>query len=671
MDQRFTAAIVIVLALAVFSLTWVGIRQSRSDSFELLVLQGRAFTEALAQAAENAIVSETFYDYLVHQRYAEIVVGLTEPDLQSLTDQQLAQVAQAHDLYGVFVVGADSSLVAGSIVGGPKVALPDFVYEEVRQLIADPEENYILLLEEGDRPGQAIHYYLEITNRLDRVVLIMTDALYYLDALEQTQIGYLARKMAREQGVAYIMYQSTEGIVFSSRTTGRLLAIESDPFLAEALEADSIMHRLYEFQDNNVLELVRPFSTTKYPFGLLRVGLSLEGFYTVSKGFDRQMMAIAGALFVLAVVALLYLNSRQKRKEIARQYTRIKSVTDKIFDEMRTGVAAVDSAGTITLANDAFTRIFGLGNCVGCRWDEAIGTADLAFQQMAAAREASTETELTLDIRGASKTLLVATSRLHDETDQVGGIIVVVYDITRLKEFERKSTRRERLSEMGNLAAGVAHEIRNPLNTISIAAQRLSSEFATGRDSDEYLSITNQIKSEIKRLNEIISKFLTLAREEKKRYTTMNLSDFITRTVEFFQPEIDKLKLDLSVKVEPSLQVEADPASLKQVFINLFNNAKEALGGQAGEISIVAQARGDTIEIAFSDSGPGVKKELREKIFTPYFTTKEAGTGLGLATVHKIISDLGGDVRVEDSDLGGARFVITIPKPDLQTKALC
>ena len=662
MDQRFTAAIVIVLALAVFIITWVGIRQSRSDSFELLVLQGGSFTEVLAQAAENAIVSETFYDYLVHQRFAEIVVDLTEPDLQSLTDQQLAQIAQAHNLYGVFIFSADSSLAAGSIVGGPKVALPDFVYEEVRQLIADPEENYILLLEEGDRPGEAIHYYLEITNTLDRVVLIMADALYYLDALEQTQIGYLAQKMAREQGVVYIMYQSTEGIVFSSRTTGQLLAIESDPFLTEALEADSIMHRLYEFQDNNVLELVRPFSTTKYPFGLLRVGLSLEGFYAVSKGFDRQMIAIAGALFVLAVVALLYLNSRQKRKEIARQYTRIKSVTDKIFDEMRTGVAAVDSAGTITLANDAFAGIFGVESCVGRRWDEAIGMADLAFQQMAAAREASTETELTLDIRGAAKTLLVATSRLHDEVDKVGGIIVVVYDITRLKEFERKSARRERLSEMGNLAAGVAHEIRNPLNTISIAAQRLSSEFAMGKDSDEYLSITNQIKSETKRLNEIISKFLTLAREEKKRFSTIDLSDFITRTVEFFKPEADKLKLDLSVKIEPGLQVEADPDSLKQVFINLFNNSKEALGGQAGEVSIVAQARGDTIEIAFSDSGHGVKKELREKIFTPYFTTKEAGTGLGLATVHKIISDLGGDIRVEDSDLGSAGFVITIPR---------
>ncbi len=662
LDQRFTAAIVIILALAVLILTWVGIRQSRRDSFELLVLQGRAFTEALAQAAENAIVSETFYDYLEHRRYGEIVADLNEPDLASLTDHQLAQITQAHNLYGIFVFGSDSSTIAGSIIGGPKITLPDFVYEEVRQLIANPESNYVLLLDQGEHPGEATHYYLEITNTLDRVVLIMADALYYQEALKQTQIGYLAQKMAREQGVEYIIYQSTEGIIFSSRATGQLLAIESEPFLSDALEADSIVHRVYEFQGKKVLELVRPFSTEEYPFGLLRVGLSLDGFYAVSRGFDRQMVALAGVLFVLAVVLLLYLNSRQKRKEIARQYTQMKSVTDKIFDEMRTGVAAVDGAGTITLANNAFAGIFGIDNCEGCRWDDAVGVTDLDFRQIASSGEASSETEITLEAKGITKTLLVATSKLQAEGGRLGGVVVVVYDITRLKEFERRSARRERLSEMGNLAAGVAHEIRNPLNTISIAVQRLAEEFGPTENVEEFRSFTDQIRSETKRLNEIINRFLILAHEEKKRYATLNLTDFIIDTAEFFKPEAEKLKLHLSVDVEPDLTVEADPDSLKQMFVNLFNNAKEALGGQPGQISIVAQVHGGTIEIAFSDSGPGVKTELREKIFTPYFTTKEAGTGLGLPTVHKIISELGGDIRVEDSNLGGTRVVITIPR---------
>jgi PAS domain S-box-containing protein len=660
LEQRFTGAIVIVLALAVLILTWVGIRQSRSDSFELLVLQGRAFTEALAQAAENAISSETFYDHLVHKRYAEIVVDLTEIPLNKVNNQQLAQIAQNHDLFGLFVFAADSNLVAGSIVGGPKIALPEFVTEEVRQLIANPESNYVLLLEEGEKPGEAVHYYLEITNTLDRVVVIIADALYYVNALEQTQIGYLAQKMAREQGVVYIMYQSTEGIIFSSRAPGQILAIDSDPFLSQALESDHIMHRIWEFQNEKVLELVRPFATTKYPFGLLRVGLSLDGFYSVSKGFDRQMVALAGALFVLAAVALLYLNSRRKRQEIAWQYSRIKSVTSKIFDEMRTGVAAVDKDGTITLANDAFEKIFDVSNCIGTQWDNTVGTPDIAFGQIAAAREDAIEKEITLTFDGLTKTLLVAASKFRSEDDEAIGVVMVVYDITRLKEFERQSARRERLSEMGSLAAGVAHEIRNPLNTISIAAQRLASEFASNVDSEEYVTITNQIKVETKRLNEIINKFLALTREEEKKYRVIDLAEFIEETVEFFKPEAEKLKIELSHIVGPGLKVEADPNALKQVFLNLFNNAKEALSGQPGRISIGAQAHDEIVELTFSDSGPGIKKELREKIFTPYFTTKESGTGLGLTTVHKIISDLGGEVRTEESDWGGAKFVITL-----------
>ncbi|MFQ6007603.1 MAG: nitrogen regulation protein NR(II) [Candidatus Zixiibacteriota bacterium] len=662
LEQRFTGAIVIVLALAVFILTWVGIRQSRSDSFELLVLQGKAFTEALAQAAENAIVSETFYDHLVHKRYAEIVVDLAEIPLNTVSNQQLAHVAQTHNLFGLFVFAADSNLVAGTIVSGPKIALPEFVSEEVFQLIANPENNYVLLLEVGEQPAEAVHYYLELTNTLDRVVVIMADALYYVNALQQTQIGYLAQKMAREQGVVYIMYQSTEGIIFSSRATGQILAIDSDPFLSQALESDHIMHRIWEFQGEQVLELVRPFATEKYPFGLLRVGLSLEGFYSVSKGFDRQMVALAGALFVLAVVALLYFNSRRKRKEIALQYIRMKSVTDRIFDEMRTGVAAVDRDGTITLANDAFERVFGVDHCVGSKWDDSIGVDKIALKEINSTKEASFEREITLSTDGSDKTLLVAASKLRGEADEPGGFVVVVYDITRLKEFERQSARRERLSEMGNLAAAVAHEIRNPLNTISIAIQRLASEFVFDENREEYLAITGQIRAETKRLDEIITRFLSLTREQEKRLKTVVLGDFIADMVEFLKPEADKLKIDISFIAEPDLRIEADPNSLKQVFINLFNNVKEALAGQAGKISITSRLRDGMVEITFSDSGPGVKKKLREKIFAPYFTTKESGTGLGLPTVHKIISELGGDIRVEDSELGGAAFVITIPQ---------
>ncbi|MEW5994084.1 MAG: ATP-binding protein [Candidatus Zixiibacteriota bacterium] len=661
LDQRFTATIVVIVALAVFILTWTGIRQSRTDSFELLVLQGKAFTESLAKAAQNAISSETFYDYLIHLRYTEIAGNVADTRLADLDDAELAQLARRYGLYGLFVYAVDSTPVASSIAAGPRVALPEFVQEEIRQLIGSPESHYVLLLEEGEHPGEAIHYYLEITNTLDRVILIMADALYYVDALQQTQIGYLAQDMARERGVVYIIYQSTEGIIFSSRATGPLLAIESDPFLTDALESDSITHRVYAFQGDNVLELVRPFATTQYPFGLLRVGLSLDGFYAVSRGFDRQMIALAAVLFVLSVVALLYLNSRQRRREIARQYSEMKSVTDKIFDEMRTGVAAVDAAGSITLANAAFENTLGVSGCIGRRWDDVVTLPELSLERITPSRHLTLETEVTVTVDGAEKTLLVAASKFHTDMYQAGGIVVVIYDITRLKEYEHTSARRERLSEMGNLAAGVAHEIRNPLNAISIAAQRLAAECAAGENADEFLAMTEQIRSETKRLDTIITRFLALAREEQERYESINLADFLHRMTDFFTPEATRLQIELSLQVEPDLSITADPDSLKQVFVNLFNNSKEALAGRAGRIEIAAGRRQDSIVISFADSGPGIRPEFREKVFTPYFSTKKAGTGLGLPTVHRIVTKLGGDIRIEQSELGGAKFVMSLP----------
>ncbi|MEA3297386.1 MAG: ATP-binding protein, partial [candidate division Zixibacteria bacterium] len=217
------------------------------------------------------------------------------------------------------------------------------------------------------------------------------------------------------------------------------------------------------------------------------------------------------------------------------------------------------------------------------------------------------------------------------------------------------------LSEMGNLAAGVAHEIRNPLNTISIAAQRLASEFDPGEQRESYRAITSQIRAETKRLNEIITRFLALARGEKKRYQPVRLDKLIAEISRFYEMEARKLGIKLSVDVDPGLTIEADSDSLKQVFSNLFNNSKEALDGEPGAIKITAKSHENSVEIMFSDSGPGIDTNIRDRVFSPYFTTRDGGTGLGLPTVYKIISDLGGEVRVQDSEFRGTAFVITFP----------
>lgn len=656
--QRLLTVLAVIFAVALLTVTWISYLRSRSDSLNLLVAQGTAFTESLARASENAIASETIYDRLVQSRYSDLLAGLRDRPLESIGEQELVSLALTHDLRGVYLYDDSARLVTGVVARGPHQPLPEYVEMEVAELLRSPETNYVLLLEDGDTPGEEVHYYLEVTSKLDRVIVLSVDALYYAEALRQTGIGYLAQDMAREKGVTYIIYQSIDGIIFASIKPGEVLAIESDPFLAAALESDTVMYREIVYQDKPVLELVRPFSSTRYPFGLFRVGLSLDAYLAVEKASDRRMLGQLGTLLALLVVALLYLRGRRKRQELRQRYTDIKSVTDRIFEQMDTGVVAVDASGKIRLANRAFEDIFGVEGSGGKPWSEAVSKhASLVSDFLAGSRKTD-EIEIRLTTDKGARTLLLARSKLPGDA---ASVVMVVSDITRLKEFERASVRRERLSEMGDLAAGVAHEIRNPLNAISIAAQRLASEFQPNERQDQYKSFTQQIRNETKRLNDIITRFLALSRVDRGKVEEISLDRFLAEVEDLLRVEGDRVGLRVAVEAAGNLRIKADTDRFKEVFLNFFNNSKEALDGERGSFSIAAVKRDAQIEISVADTGPGIPVESKEKIFAPYYTTKEAGTGLGLSTVQRIVSEMGGDIRLDDSFTEGARFVITLP----------
>lgn len=333
-EQRPFLLVTIIIAVAVFIFTWISIKENRSDSYQILVAQGEGFIEALTSASENAIAAESFYDFLTHKRFHEILIDLSDLRLNEITNDYLYGLIFKHDLDAIFVYKIDSILLKSEVIRNSLIELPDYIFDELTQLIDSPITNYRLILDQGSGTEETIHYYIEINNRMDRVIVIVADADYYVEALEQTQIGYLSQKLAREEGVEYILYQTTEGIVFSSRKPGELLSIESDPFLVDALDANSVMHRRYNFLDREVLELVRPFSTQEYPYGLLRLGLSLENYNIISLGYDKQMIGLSIVLFALVLVLMLYQRSRRHRREISQEYYKIKSISDNVFEKM-------------------------------------------------------------------------------------------------------------------------------------------------------------------------------------------------------------------------------------------------------------------------------------------------------------------------------------------------
>ncbi len=225
----------------------------------------------------------------------------------------------------------------------------------------------------------------------------------------------------------------------------------------------------------------------------------------------------------------------------------------------------------------------------------------------------------------------------------------------RLKE---QLSRAERLSAMGEMAAGISHEIRNPLGIIRSSAELLKKKLAR-LDPDN--NLPEIIVEEAGRLNAIVTDFISFARPRSPKLAPCRLEDVIDRNIAFLTPQIAESRCTIEKTVlTPLPEVAADAPLLHQSFLNLLLNAMQAMPN-GGRIRIVLRADAARIRVDIEDEGPGIPVELREKIWDPFFTTKEKGSGLGLGIVRNIIEAHGGSIRIENRETGGARVTVELP----------
>lgn len=230
-----------------------------------------------------------------------------------------------------------------------------------------------------------------------------------------------------------------------------------------------------------------------------------------------------------------------------------------------------------------------------------------------------------------------------------------------LKEAQGKLLHSEKLVALGEMAAGVAHEIRNPLVSIGGFARRLSRRVGDSEDN-MYVDI---ICKEVERLENILNDILIFSREEAAELEPLDINRVIEDTLQFFLSDFENCDIEVNKELQTGLDmIEGNYHQLKQVFINLFSNARHSMesGGSLTIRSSQSDLEGErrnTIEI--SDTGGGIPYNIINNIFNPFFTTKDDGTGLGLAITHKIVTSYGGDIEVINNENGGATFIITIP----------
>ncbi len=269
-----------------------------------------------------------------------------------------------------------------------------------------------------------------------------------------------------------------------------------------------------------------------------------------------------------------------------------------------------------------------------------------------------------LSQNGEKRLLNMNCSLYKDSTQNVMGYIVIFQDVTELSEMKKTITKAEKLASIGRISAGLAHEIRNPLGSISGSVELLKSGTIKSESAQKLMSI---ILLEIDRLNSTITRFLSFSSIEIKRVKHANIAKIINDALLLFCN--DKKYCDtinVATKMDESLELEADSEALKQVFWNLLINSGQAMEN-GGEISISVfretnkKSGAEECIITFSDTGDGIPESDITKIFEPFFTTKKKGTGLGLSAVFNVIESHHGTIDLSGKDGGGTTFTISLP----------
>jgi signal transduction histidine kinase len=372
-----------------------------------------------------------------------------------------------------------------------------------------------------------------------------------------------------------------------------------------------------------------------------------------------------------------------------------KGFLETVFNSIQEGIIVTDAKGRITYLNDAACQLFGLEaeDSIGKRLDERVRGLDwnaLSRSEGPVSRDmeifypanrfinfysvplvierAATEEKIDLPSRSSGVT---GNDKIDISGEQVGHAIIL-RDITENRRSEQQTIESERLNALTLLAAGVAHEIGNPLNSLNIHLQLIEREARKldGAKRAELQESVEVARAEINRLDSIISQFLRAIRPTRPQLRPENVNSIVEEAVRFFALEIK----DRDIVVEQELRsdlplLELDRDQMKQAFYNVIKNSFEAMK-RRGILRIRTDMDESHVIVRFTDTGGGISPDNLSRVFEPYFTTKTSGTGLGLLIVRRIIREHGGELSIESSEGKGLTLTIRLPHIDRRVRML-
>jgi len=378
----------------------------------------------------------------------------------------------------------------------------------------------------------------------------------------------------------------------------------------------------------------------------------------VSKG-RRQALLNGFLLLLLGTAGFYFLIVVQGYYSARRALADFRLYTLDVIQGMAQGFINIDDQGTLRTINPEAETILGIKSrdYIGKNWSALFPHE--TWDEMAClleGRDVSYDMEIEPSQPGKPH-LKVTLIPVRGHAGKRGKVLFL-RDLGEVKDLQAEIRRSERLAALGRLVAGMAHEIRNPLNSIRGFSQHLRNKFS--RDSSEGKAV-DVIVREVDRLNRVITDLLDFSRPREPKMEKLDLNDVIRSTRARVEREAAGQGITIVTEMDESVSVKGDRDSLKQLLLNLILNSFQAMP-DGGILTIQTGVLNRQPYLSIRDTGRGIEESDQEKIFEPFFTTRETGTGLGLAIVHRIVLDHGGDIRVESAPGSGAAFTVRFPE---------
>ncbi|MEE9432197.1 MAG: ATP-binding protein [Melioribacteraceae bacterium] len=651
--------IFLVVATLVISSALYELNQNKKEMYGLMAEQSHTLLETSLIASQNALLSYEELDKQIKNRLlsnANIVKLLYEQN--EISNNLLKTISKQNNFHRIKIFNNKGKKIFQSHKESYSSQQEETQAKKMLAPIFSEDTNILILGINKPPYGSEYKYTIALSTEDRSAIVLNIDAEELLDFRKKIGFGVLLKKVTLNSDIIYAALQDSSGILAASGNVQFFEDIKNSLFLSTSLSDSTFAWRKIEFDSLNIFEAVHPLTYKKNVVGLFRLGLSLEPMQAINSRIKRRLIISGVILFILGSLLLTYIFTKQNFNFLKKQFKSLEAYSDKIIQNVSDSVIVIDKKKKVKIFNTASAKLFSKDSkeIIGVEFSSLFNPHDL--------KEIYNSDfyikQIEISINNQKKYLLISKSNFETEEGSKNTVLVI-RDLTEQKLLEEKIQRKERLVAMGELASGVAHEVRNPLNTIGTIAQQLNKDFEPKHNEEEFKSLTQLVNKEVIRINETVQSFLQFAKPQPIKPVEFYLQEIIDQIAKQYESMLKGKSIELNIQQNWNGKVTWDRNQIQQVLMNLIQNAYDTIE-EKGTIRITINIKSENrIEIKVTDSGKGIPKHILNKIFNLYFTTKAKGTGIGLSIVQQIVYEHEGTILVESEEGSWTTFIINLP----------